>query len=344
MRLRTFNAASIPEAMRHVRAELGPDAVILATEQIGKSVKVTAALDRAALLEPDGRVDPQADPIQAIAKALDFHRLPSPLADRLIDVAGSFLLDNPRQALGAALRARFSYAPIIEQRPERPVLLVGLPGAGKTATLAKLAARAKVKNIPVVAITCDLVKAGAVEQLAIYTKALNMPAFRAKDAPTLKRAVAQVTAKAAGKDAAKDGVKGGGAPLVLIDTVGSNPFLSQDLGKLKELAESARAEIVLVLAAGGDVAESAELGALYGEIGATRLIATRADAARRYGGIFAAADAGKLALAEFGVSPEIARGLAFLGADALARLMMPEPDSGKAEAKPVKKTAIGRSA
>ena len=333
MRLRTFNAASIPEAMRQVRAELGPDAVILATETVGKSVKVTAALDRAAILEPEAGFRAGTDPIEAIGRALAFHRVPSPLADRLIDVAGSFLLDNPRQALGAALRARFTYAPIIESRPTRPVLLVGLPGAGKTATLAKLAARAKVKNIPAVAITCDLVKAGAVEQLAIYTKALKIPAFRAKDAPTLKRAVAQATAK------------GSGNPLVLIDTVGCNPYLPQDLGKLKGLADAAGAEIVLVLAAGGDVAESAELGSLYAEIGATRLIASRVDAARRYGGVFAAAETGKLALAEFGVSPEIARGLAFLGADALARLMMPEDAPGRTDAaQPQKKPAIGRSA
>lgn len=332
MRLRTFSAASIPEAMRLVRTELGPDAVILATEQIGKSVKVTAALDRAAILEPNANVDPSADPIEAIGKALNFHRVPSPLADRLIDIAGSFLLDNPRQALGAALRACLSYAPLTEHEPEKPILLVGLPGAGKTATLAKLAARAKVKNQPVVAITCDLVKAGAVEQLAIYTKALKIAAFRAKDTATLKRAVAQARGK------------GGGNPLVLIDTVGCNPFLPQDLNKLKELAAAAGAEIVLVLAAGGDVAESAELGSLYSEIGATRLIASRIDAARRYGGVLAAADAGKLALAEFGVSPEIARGLAFLGADALARLMMPELEAGKSEAKQQKKPAIGRSA
>ena len=332
MRLRTFSAASIPEAMRQVRAELGVDAVILATETIGKSVRVTAALDRAAILEPSAPINAGTEPIEAIGKALDFHRVPTALADKLIDVAGSFLLDNPRQALGAALRARFTYAPIIEQRPTKPVLLVGLPGAGKTATLAKLAARAKVKNIPVVAITCDLVKAGAVEQLAIYTKALKIPAFRAKDAATLKRAVAQATGK------------GSANPLVLIDTVGCNPFLPQDLGKLKALAEAARAETVLVLAAGGDVAESAELGALYGEVGATRLIASRVDAARRYGGVLAAADAGKLALAEFGVSPEIASGLAFLGADALARLMMPEHEAGKTEPKQQKKPAIGRSA
>src|SRR5919108_123588 len=45
MRLRTFIAASIGEAMRQVRTALGEDAVILSTEQEGKQVKVTAAIE-----------------------------------------------------------------------------------------------------------------------------------------------------------------------------------------------------------------------------------------------------------------------------------------------------------
>ena len=48
MRLRTFTAPSISEAMRQVREVLGDDAVILSTEQVGKQVKVSAAIETAA--------------------------------------------------------------------------------------------------------------------------------------------------------------------------------------------------------------------------------------------------------------------------------------------------------
>ncbi len=48
MRLRTFTAPSIGEAMRQVRTALGEDAVILSTEQVGKQVKVTAAIETGA--------------------------------------------------------------------------------------------------------------------------------------------------------------------------------------------------------------------------------------------------------------------------------------------------------
>jgi flagellar biosynthesis protein FlhF len=306
MRLRTFSAASMSEAMRLVREELGPDAVILSTETQGRSVKLTAALDRAAMIEPAPL--PMDEPLDTISAVLDFHRIPNPLSDRLVNIATNFLLENPRQALGAALRARFSYSSILEKRPERPIMLVGLPGAGKTSTLAKLAAGAKLANWPVVAITCDLAKAGGIDQLAIYAKALQITAYQAKNAASLKRAVA----------AAPDNA------LILIDTAGANPLRPEELSELAELATAAKAEPVPVFAAGGDVAESAEQGQLFSEIGCQRLIATRIDAARRYGGILAAADAGQLALAEFGVSPEIAKGLMFFGADALARLLMPQ--------------------
>lgn len=306
MRLRTFNAPSIKEALALVKAELGPDAVILNTEQIGKAFKVTAALDREAILaQPRGAQANGAqalDPLDAIAQALEFHRVPAALAERLTHQAATVLMENPHQALAAALRLRFPAQPLTERKPTRPIMLVGLPGAGKTATLAKLLARARLRDWPAIAITCDVVKAGAIEQLGTYTKALQVPAYRAKDAATLKRAVEQAPPGA----------------FVIIDTVGCNPLDRSDLAHVSDLAETVKAEMVLVMAAGGCPVESGELGQLFAEAGAARLIPTRIDAARRYGGILAAAETGRLSLAEFGVSPEIATGLEIAGAERLA--------------------------
>jgi flagellar biosynthesis protein FlhF len=306
MRLRTFTAANMSEAIRLVRDELGPDAVILNTENVGNTVKITAALDRAAILEPPPML--AAEPIDAIASALDFHGVPPILSDRLLTVAESFLLDNPRQALGAALRARFAFMPLQPKGIARPVMLVGLPGAGKTATLAKLAAAARAAKRPVTAITCDVTKAGGVDQLAIYAKAIGMTAYQAKSPTAMKRAIA----------AAPDGA------LILIDTAGTNPLKAEDLAVLAEMAQAATAEPVLVLGAGGDVSESAEQGQLFAEIGCERMIAAKIDAARRYGGLLAAAENGKLSFAGCGISPEIATGLEFYGADGIARLLMPQ--------------------
>lgn len=305
MRLRTYNAPSIKEAMALVKAELGPDAVILNTEQIGQAFKITAALDRDAILAQP-RPTEALDPLDAIAQALDFHRVPAAIAERLTQQASTVLLENPHQALAAALRLRFPTQALTDRKPARPIMLVGLPGAGKTATLAKLLARAKMRDWPAIAITCDVVKAGAIEQLGTYTKALQVPAYRAKDAATLKRAVEQAPAGA----------------FVIIDTVGCNPLDHADLAHVTALAESVKAEMVLVMAAGGCPVESGELGQLFAEAGAGRLIPTRIDAARRYGGILSAAEAGRLSFAEFGVSPEIATGLEIAGAERLAEWLL----------------------
>jgi flagellar biosynthesis protein FlhF len=322
MRLRTFNAPSMKDAMALVKAELGEDAVILNIEQVGQAVKITAALDRDAILAQPPT--PAQDPLDAIAQALDFHRVAAPLAERLTQQAAQVLLENPHQALAAALRLRFPVQPLTERRPTRPIMLVGLPGAGKTATLAKLIARAKLRKWSSVAITCDVVKAGAVEQLGTYAKALQVSAFRAGDAATLKRAVGQAPTDA----------------LVMIDTVGCNPLEAGDLAHLTELAASVKAEMVMVMAAGGCPVESGELGQLFAEAGASRLIPTRIDAARRYGGILAAAEMGRLAFAEFGVSPEIATGLDIVGADKLADWLL-QPPHGREQMRDLPRQAFG---
>ena len=81
---------------------------------------------------------------------------------------------------------------------------------------------------------------------------------------------------------------------------------------------------MLVLAAGGDVLESAECAVAFSEAGAGRLIATKLDISRRLGGVLSAADAGRLALAAAGVSPNIGDGLAPINPVSLARLILPD--------------------
>jgi len=233
--------------------------------------------------------------------------VPIDLAQHLLAMT-TLTAGDAQQTLTAALRARFGFQSLTERAPAKPILLAGLPGAGKSSTLAKLAAQAKAHKWPIVAVTCDLAKAGAVEQLATYAKALEIQAFRAKDAATLQRAVAR----------ADEGA------MVLIDTMGTNPLVPADLKQLRELIAAVSADPVLVMAAGGDVSESTELAAAYAEAGCRRLIATKLDVARRYGGLLAAADAGKLSFAGFGTSPEIATGLTTPRPDRLCRLFLPE--------------------
>ena len=325
MRLRTFTAPTIADAIQCVRDELGPDAVMLSTQRLGRGggVKVTAGIETvessSAGLAQGARAAIEA--IDAVGAALEFHGLPLPIADRLLAAAADLPADDAALALAGALDARFGFAPIVggpgfadSSVALRPVMLVGTPGVGKTASVAKLATRARLAGRLVTAVTCDILRAGAVEQLATYTRLLQIPAFRAKDAATLVRALGTAPAGA----------------LLLIDTVGSNPLDPRDMRALAELIDAAKPDLALVLAAGGDVAESAECAAAFAELGATRLIATRIDAARRLGGVLAAADVGRLSFAEFGVSPQIGDGLLPVNPVSLARLLLPEIETADA--------------
>jgi flagellar biosynthesis protein FlhF len=73
--------------------------------------------------------------------------------------------------------------------------------------------------------------------------------------------------------------------------------------------EAARGAPVLVLPAGLDAEESAETARAFHLLGCRHLLPTRLDAARRLGGVLAAA-AADLALTEAGIGQEVADGLA----------------------------------
>jgi flagellar biosynthesis protein FlhF len=303
MRLKTFTAPDTRQAMALLRRELGADAIIVATQELpGEGVRITGAvenedLDLAALLAPaaPARDDPQ------LLAALAHHAPPEPLRARLLDAtrrAGG----EAAAALGQALHEAFGFAPLAGEAGA--LLLCGPPGAGKTVSLAKLAAAEALARRPVSVITADTERAGGLEQLGALLAPLALAPEPAPDPAALRRLVGKVP-----------------PGLLLIDSPGCNAFRPADLGLLSRLLEASRAVPVLVLPAGLDVADSAETGHTFAALGARRLLATKLDAARRLGGLLAAADAG-LAFAEAGIGRTIGQGLSPLSAPGLARLLL----------------------
>jgi flagellar biosynthesis protein FlhF len=271
MRLRLFQAAGMAEAMAAVRAELGPDAVILDSRRVKGGVKVTAALDAAPVA-----VAPAAPPAPSLAR----HNLPAGLAARL---AGGSLAEG----LAGALR----FAPLPDGRA-RPLMLVGPPGAGKTLSCAKLATRAVLGGAAPLVASTDGLRAGATEQLAAFTRLLGLSLAVATEPEMLVRALA-------GRPPAQP---------VLVDSAGCDPFDAVQAAWLRGMALAIGAELVVVLPAGPDPAEAAETAAAFLALGARHLLPTRLDAARRLGGVLAAAAAG-LALGEAGTGPGVTDGL-----------------------------------
>jgi len=290
MRLKVFRAPAMAAAMAQVRAELGPDALILGTRRVAGGVEITAAL------EPNDTL-PAPLPDPARLAALQFHAVPAGLH------AG--LQAGPLDAALATVLS-FDSLPLAVEAP--PLLLSGPPGAGKTLTVARLATRLVLAGGMPMVVTSDGKRAGATEQLAAFTRLLGIDLVVACHPVTLGRALARR------QDAAP----------VLIDAAGCNPFDPVQVEELAALASAASARIVVVLPGGMDSAEAADLGAAYAAVGAGHLVATRLDLARRLGGILGAAAAGRLALTEAGIGAGAADGLVPLTPAFLAeRLLQP---------------------
>lgn len=313
MRLKTYHAASLPEAIELAREELGPDAVILSSQpsELGGGIRLTAALDPSAPEHPADVLDNGGAAIDEVATALGFHGVPPALSQRLIAAAAARPANDGEGALAAAVGNVFRFEAKAIAAAKTPVLLVGPPGAGKTATAAKLCALARLDGRPATLVTMDTVKAGALAQAAILADSMAVTLRQATDEASLLEAVAASA--------------GGG--LVMVDTVGANPFDAREQGVLRRVAQAISATVVLVLPAGGDALESADLALAFAEVGAGLLCPTRLDASRRLGGVLAAAGAADLAFFAAGVAPQIAGGLIPLDPEVLASYLFNPQDA-----------------
>jgi flagellar biosynthesis protein FlhF len=297
MRLKVFHAADMAQAMAQIRAELGADAIILEQRRGRHGVEITAALepDEPLLIQPLTIAAPFAAP-----GPLDFHNIPPSLSQALS--AGPLA-----QSLAQALT--FTALPLGR---DRPLLLAGPPGAGKTLTTAKLTARMVLGGTPPLVITTDGQRAGAVEQLAAFTRVLGVTLAVAPTPAMLAKALAH---------------RSPGQP-ALIDTAGCDPFHENQARQLRQLVMQAGADMTLVLPAGLDPAEAADLARAFAALGAQHLLPTRLDAARRLGGVLMAAKAGPLALTEAGIGPEVADGLETLTPEGLASRLLSAAQGG----------------
>ncbi|MBU0726066.1 MAG: hypothetical protein KJ904_13245 [Alphaproteobacteria bacterium] len=297
--------------MRTIREQLGEEAIIVSTQK-GENggVRVTAALDMIDDLD-DPVMDHHHGPVtedmaDLLAEALERHNVPGRLTDRLLRTAGSLHSGDPVLALAGALDTHFRFAPLPENDFRRPVMLIGPPGAGKTLAIAKLATRAVMSRRQVNVITTDVVKAGGVEQLQALTSVLKLHLNTAHNPADLKRFCGARADR-----------------LQLIDTAGINPFDKDDVAGLKAMIDAVGAEVVLVLPAGCDAGEAAEIADSLKTLSITRLLATRLDMARRLGFMLVAAEIGQFRFSYVSTSPQVAEGLAPINPVSLARLLLP---------------------
>ncbi len=326
MRLKTFHAKSMFEAMEQVRNSLGADAIIIQTEESASGVRITAAVE-AGMTPPAPQEAPE--PVQTplafeashpfpsepefdqadIRAVLNHHGLPFETAENINQAALSFNAISLSEAIGNALEATIRFSPLTDSHA-RPIMLVGPPGAGKTICTAKLLADALLHERAVHLISTDTVKAAGIQQLDHFAQLMKQTVSTADTPDELTAVIKQ-----------KPNFNG----LTLIDTPGTNAFDMQELEALLKFIKAIDAEPVLVMPAGLDPLDAQEIAGVFARMGCQRFIATRLDAARRYASVVMAARPGYLSLAAISRSPFVADGLETANPREFARVLSALP-------------------
>lgn len=234
------------------------------------------------------------------------HRLPDGLAHALAEKSAGTGINDMTLALAAAIDVRMKSAPI-DFQSDKALLLLGLGGVGKTATVAKFAAHAQLAGRSVTLIGADTEGAGAVARLGAFAEHLKAEVLSAASPTQLDRRVHEAL---------------GRGHLVIVDTAGFDPRQAKAAEAMCTLAQIADVEAIGVVSAMTDGEEICEIASALGRIGVSRLVVTQLDLARRFGALAGVAMCEGLRLAHISRSPFVAAGLEALTPLMLARLLV----------------------
>jgi len=350
MKLRTFLAADMREALANVRAELGADAVIVSSQKAkGGGVMVRAAVEEIATdAEVEEAVAAFAGrPVAAndfetayrsglmrrlrgenrtesnrsrnfnraeLLQILRSHRAPDALAHALAEAAEKTSLTDMTLALASALDKRMKMGALDIAKSEG-LLLTGLNGAGKSATAAKIAAHARLSGRAVKLVATDTQGAGAIARLETFASHIDVPFAAAENAEELAKIIGEC---------AKENV------LAVIDTAGFDPRNAKARNAFAALAKIEHVEAIGIVSAACDAEETADIAQSLVSLGARRIIVTGLDIARKLGALVAASTQ-SAALAHVTRSPFVAGGLETLTPLSLARALIDHADKGSAQ-------------
>ncbi|MBI1300157.1 MAG: GTPase [Alphaproteobacteria bacterium] len=320
MRLKTFYATTMTEAMQMIRESLGDEAIIVATgdQPARGGVRVTAAVEPSFEIGNDTaaseswlQYDDEQDTDAVAEELTDIllrHTVSEEVMDHIVSCATVMGFDDLKTALIFTLEQLYRFTPLPRSTYKQPIMLIGPPGSGKTLATAKIATRGTMNDLNIGVISTDTLRAGGIEQLQAFTKLLDIDLQKAKTPQDLRAITKDLQQY---KDQ------------ILIDTSGLNPFDTSDIKVLAKLMAVIDAKPVLVLPAGLDADEAGEMGRVFATIGAREILPTRVDVARRLGSLLCAAHQGDLAFCDVSHTSKVPDGLAPLTPKSLAQLLVP---------------------
>jgi flagellar biosynthesis protein FlhF len=237
------------------------------------------------------------------------HRTPDPLSQALADEAEASGIPDLTLALASALDRFMRGGPtVVSERGG--IILVGSPGAGKTIVAAKLAAQHRLAGASVVLAATDTQTAGQMARLESFAACLDVPLVIASTPESLSDELQEASRADA---------------FLIADCAGCDPRgpLSSELVRFLGIGQL---QIAGVVSAACDAEEAGEIAAALAKLGATILIVTGLDLARRKGALVALACSG-LKLSQVTASPYLAEGLETLTPLALSRALLADEAS-----------------
>jgi flagellar biosynthesis protein FlhF len=282
MQLKRYFAATVADALALVRAELGPDALVLSTRVApsrgvrkflgATGVEVTAAVERELsedrLRRPSGRhaaagSAPIADRIDAgrfeAALAREVTAIPKRSWPALGDGAGP---GTSLASLRRALASQLTGLTAAEDDRAAIQVFVGPPGAGKTTTIAKIGAQARARRGERMSLlAADGYLLGATDQLKMYAGIIGSPFLVARSATDLERALAAAE------------------PPVLVDTADPLTHGGESRELLAALGRHPGVRTHLVMPAGTPATDGERLLERYADAHPDRVVLTRVDEA-----------------------------------------------------------------
>ena len=268
-----------------------------ATQDLGREIAAIRAT-----LEEMG--SPQAKRGDRIAALLRLRGIEGSAATRIAARAK----ESPESDAGARLRAALAdvvpLAPWNEQAEGRRIIaMVGASGVGKTTTVAKLAARARMNGQSVALISCDCFRVGAVDQLERYADLLGATFDVARTSAELAALLEEET-----------------ADVVFVDTSGRPPVATAPeaaLAARRKKDAPVHVEVMLCMPASIRAADAVRVVGIFAPLAPTSVCVTKLDETESPSGLVHGPWAARRPLAVICNGPRVPEDVAPASLDAL---------------------------